>query len=139
MKRRDFLTLSVKAAMAAGFTGAIPASLLKTHTAHAAILAAGLSDPAMQPLFVNPVPNALSAGFKYLPDNNKLSIITAQTVQMTGLVGADGQTQVPTTVWGYGENGGGVTWPGRTIERHVNDDPLEITWQNKLNDWKSVV
>ena len=36
MKRREFLTLSVKAAMAAGFTSAIPVSLLRTHTAHAA-------------------------------------------------------------------------------------------------------
>ena len=134
MKRRDFLTLSVKAAMAAGFTGAIPASLLKTHTAHAAILSAGLSDPAAQPLFANPAPNALSAGFKYAPKNNKLRIVTEQAVQMTGLVGIDGNTPVPTTIWGYGENGKGVTWPGRTIERHVNDKPLDITWQNKLTD-----
>lgn len=134
MKRRDFLTLSVKAAMAAGFTGAIPASLLKTHTAHAAIAAVGLSDPASQPLFTNLAPNAMSAGFKYVPKRNKLRIVAAQAVQMTGLVGADGVTPVPTTVWGYGENGRGVTWPGRTIERHVNDAPLEITWQNKLID-----
>jgi FtsP/CotA-like multicopper oxidase with cupredoxin domain len=134
MKRRDFLTLSIKAAMAAGFTGAIPATLLRTHTAHAAILSAGLSDPSAQPLFVNSAPNALTAGFKYVPVNNKLSIISTQAVQMTGLVGADGVTKLPTTVWGYGENGTGVTWPGRTIERHVNDDPLEITWQNKLVD-----
>ena len=45
MKRRDFLTLSIKAAMAAGYTAAIPAALLKSHNTHAAILAAGLSDP----------------------------------------------------------------------------------------------
>jgi FtsP/CotA-like multicopper oxidase with cupredoxin domain len=133
MKRRDFLTLSVKAAMAAGFTGGIPASLLKTHTAHAAIAAAGLSDPAVQPLFTNIAPNALSEGFKYVPKNNKLRIVAGQTVQMTGLVDANGAS-LPTTVWGYGENGGSVTWPGRTIERHVNDKPLEITWQNKLTD-----
>ena len=133
MKRRDFLTLSIKATMAAGFTGAIPASLLKTHTAHAAILAAGLSDPAAQPLFTNLAPNALSAGFKYVPKNNKLSIVARQTVQMTGLVD-DNDVALPTTVWGYGENSSGVTWPGRTIERHVNDNPLEITWQNKLTD-----
>ena len=134
MKRRDFLTLSVKAAMAAGFTAAVPTSLLKTHTAHAALAAAGLSDPAVQPLFTNLAPNAMSAGFKYVPKNNKLRIITAQAIQMTGLVGADGVTPVPTTIWGYGENGGGVTWPGRTIERHVDDKPLEIKWENKLVD-----
>ena len=138
MKRRDFLTLSVKAAMAAGFTAAIPAALLKTHTAHAAIAAAGLSDPAAQPLFTNLVPNAMSAGFKYVPNKNKLSIMTAQTTQMTGLVGVgkNGKIKpVPTTVWGYGvDDSMGVTWPGRTIERHVNDAPLEIRWQNNLTD-----
>ena len=134
MKRRDFLTLSVKAAMAAGYTAAIPAALLRTHNAHAAILAAGLSDPAAQPLFINPAPNAMSAGFKFVPENNKLRIIMAQAVQMTGLVGTDGVTQVPTTIWGYGDERSGVSWPGRTIERHVNDDPLEIKWKNKLLD-----
>lgn len=131
MKRRDFLTLSVKAAMAAGFTGAIPASLLKIHTAHAAILAAGLSDPAAQPLFTNFAPNAMAGNFKYVPKRGKLKIIAAQTVQMTGLVGADGITPIPTTVWGYGDDDF-VSWPGRTIERHVNDGPLEIRWENML-------
>ena len=133
MKRRDFLTIGVKSAMAAGLTAAVPVSLLRTHTAHAAVLAAGLSDPAAQPLFINPAPNAMSAGFKYVAKNNKLTIAMGQAIKMTGLVGADAVTPVPTTVWGYGENGTGVTWPGRTIERHVNDDPLEVTWQNKLN------
>jgi FtsP/CotA-like multicopper oxidase with cupredoxin domain len=137
MKRRDFLTLSVKAAMAAGYTAAIPASLLRTHTAHAAVAAAGLSDPAMQPLFINPVPNALAAAFKYVPNKNRLSIITAQTTQYTGLVAIMGNNgkkrRVATTVWGYGvDDGIGVTWPGRTIERHVNDEPLEIRWENNL-------
>jgi FtsP/CotA-like multicopper oxidase with cupredoxin domain len=88
----------------------------------------------MQPLFMNYAPNALSAGFKYVPKNDKLKIITAQTVQYTGLVGADGSTPVPTTVFGYGTNGGFVSWPGRTIERNVSDDPLEIKWENKLYD-----
>ncbi len=134
MNRRDFLTLSIKSALAAGMTSAIPLSLLRSHTSHAAILAAGLSDPAAQPLFTNLAPNAMSAGFKYVPVRNKLKINQGQTVQMTGLVGADGITPVPTTVWGYGVNDAlGVTWPGRTIERNVNDKPLEITWKNKLD------
>lgn len=132
MKRRDFLTLSIKSAMATGMVGSIPFALLRTHTSHAAILAAGLSDPAVQPLFTNLAPNALSSAFKFMPNNNKLNIQTAQTVQMTGLLGADGITPVPTTVWGYGENGSGVSWPARTIETTVGDAPLEITWQNKL-------
>lgn len=136
MKRRDFLTLSVKALMAAGYTSAIPISLLKTQTAHAALLSAGLSDPAAQPLFTNLAPNAMAAGFKYVPNKNKLSIFMGQTTQMTGLVGVakNGKTvPLSTTVWGYGtQDNIGVTWPGRTIERHVNDDPLEIRWHNDL-------
>jgi FtsP/CotA-like multicopper oxidase with cupredoxin domain len=135
MKRRDFLTLSVKAAMAAGYTAAIPASLLKSHTSHAATLAAGLSDPAAQPLFTNLAPNAMAAAFKYVPNkNHKLTIGAAQTTQMTGLVSVlpNGKTRpVSTTVWGYGDKSG-VSWPGKTIERHVNDDPLEIVWENNL-------
>lgn len=133
MKRRDFLTLSIKAAMAAGYTAAIPAALLRSHTSHAAVLAAGLSDPAVQPLFTNPAPNAMASSFKYAPVADRLRIVSAPAIQMTGLVAADGVTQIPTAVWGYGENGnGGVSWPGRTIERHVDDPPLEIKWENKL-------
>lgn len=133
MKRREFLTLAVKSAMAAGLTSAIPVSLLRSRTSHAALLAAGLSDPATQPLFTKLVPNALAAGFKYVPQNGKLDIAMAQTVQWTGLVGADGVTEVPTTVWGYGENGQTPTWPGRTFEIDSTQDPIQVTWQNKLN------
>jgi FtsP/CotA-like multicopper oxidase with cupredoxin domain len=134
MKRRDFLTLSIKSAMAAGYTSAIPASLLYSHTSHAAILTAGLSDPAAQPLFTNLAPNAMAAAFKFVPNINMLTIQAAQTKQMTGLVSVakNGKTKpVPTTVWGYGDETG-VSWPGKTIERHVNDVPLEITWKNNL-------
>lgn len=134
MKRRDFLTLAIRSAMAAGMTATVPLSLLRTHTSRAATLAAGLSDPAMQPLFANAAPNALSAAFKYVPKNDKLRIQMAQAMQITGLLGADGVTPVPTTIWGYGENGKGVTWPGRTFERNVSEDPLEVMWQNKLLD-----
>lgn len=133
MKRRDLLTLGVKSAMAAGLTASIPASLLRQSTAHASVLSAGLSDPAAQPLFQHLAPNAMASAFKYIPKNNKLSIVMAQTTQFTGLVGADGVTPIPTTVWGYGENGNGVSWPGKTLERHTSDDPIEVTWENKLN------
>ena len=125
MKRRDFLTIGVKSAMAAGLTAAVPVSLLRTHTAHAAVLAAGLSDPAAQPLFTNLAPNAMAAGFKYVPQNSKLTIAMGQAVQMTGLIGADGITPVATTIWGYGTKELGVTWPGRTLE--INK--LMIHWR----------
>ena len=136
MDRRDFLTLSIKAAMAAGFTAAIPTSLLRSHTAHAAVASAGLSDPASQPIFRHSAANAMSTGFKYSPKNNQLKINMAQTVQMTGLVGVDGVTPVPTTVWGYGDKNN-VSWPGPTIERHVNDAPLVVKWRNNLIDGKT--
>ncbi|MFC6672171.1 multicopper oxidase family protein [Marinobacterium aestuariivivens] len=131
MKRREFLTLSIRSAMAAGMTASIPVALLRAHSSHAAILAAGLSDPAMQPLFKHAVPNALDPGFKYMPEAGRLRIRAAPAVQMTGLVGADGETPVPTAVWGYGPHNDGVSWPGRTIEMNVNDS-LEVSWENDL-------
>lgn len=125
--RRRFLQASIAAALAGG---APWYNFIKR--AHASTLAGFLSDPEDQSLFTELAPNAMSASFKYHPLNNKLRIIAGQTVQWTGLVNASG-TPLPTTVWGYGENGvSGVSWPGRTIERHVNDDPLEIMWENKL-------
>ncbi len=130
VSRREFL----KASAMLGVTASVPWHRF-IREAYGGPLALGLSDPGIQPLFANPAPNAMAAGFKYVPKNNKLRIQMAQAVQMTGLVGADGVTPVPTTIWGYGENGrNSVTWPGRTIERHVADDPLEVTWQNKLVD-----
>jgi len=134
MKRREFLTLCIKSAMAAGMTTAIPAALLRSHTSRAATLAVGLSDPAMQPLFVTPAPNALASSFKYVPQNGKLKIQMAQAWQMTGLVGEDGSTPVSTPVWGYGPSGSGVTWPGRTLEIRAGVEPLEVTWENNLVD-----
>lgn len=139
MKRRELLTLWIRAAMAAGMTASIPAVLLRSYNSHADILAAGLSDPAMQPLFVNPAPNALTAGFKYVPHAGKLQIRMARAIQMTGLLGANGVTPVPTVIWGYGPKNGSVTWPGRTLERNVNDDPLEVIWENDLIEQGSVL
>ncbi|HKK04775.1 MAG TPA: multicopper oxidase domain-containing protein [Gammaproteobacteria bacterium] len=127
--RRRFLQASIAAALA---SGAPWYNLIRR--SYAAPQMVGLSNPVLQPLFTEPAPNAMAAGFKYAPKGDKLRIIMAQTVQQTGLVDTNG-TRLPTTVWGYGENGKtGVSWPGRTIERHVNDDPLEIKWENKLLD-----
>ena len=136
MKKKFQMKMSRRQVLKAGlFTGAgmmVPWRFFPAK-AYASVLAAGLSNPENQPIFQNVAPNAMAASFKYAPKNNKLRITAAQTVQMTGLVDPNG-TPVPTTVWGYGENGKGVTWPGRTIERDVADDPLEIKWENKLVD-----
>jgi len=96
----------------------------------------GLSDPFKQPKFMNPVPNALDPGFIYQTQRtgkiNKIKVAVGQSVQMTGLVGPDGVTPVPTTVWGYGDKQF-YTWPGRTFQVR-SDEPLEVKWENRLLD-----
>ena len=136
MKRRSFLDLSIKSAMAAGYTSMIPASLLYSNNAEAKSLLRGiLSNPARQPLFENLAPNALAKSFKYKIKDDQIEIYAAQSIQYTGLVGGeDGMTPVPTTIWGYGANGNPVTWPGMTLERRVGDDPLKVKWRNGLVD-----
>ncbi|MBN1640880.1 MAG: multicopper oxidase domain-containing protein [Anaerolineae bacterium] len=93
----------------------------------------GLSDPALQPKFTNPAPNALAPAFKFTSPNNKFKVAVGQTVQDVGLVAPDGITPLLTTVWGYGENGKGYTWPGRTFEVQQGT-PIEVKWENKLLD-----
>jgi FtsP/CotA-like multicopper oxidase with cupredoxin domain len=95
----------------------------------------GLSDPAMQPKFANAVPNALDPGFIYDTGKGpvgKIKVAVGETVQMTGLVGPDGLTPVPTAVWGYGDKMF-YTWPGRTFQVRSNE-PLEVKWENRLID-----
>jgi FtsP/CotA-like multicopper oxidase with cupredoxin domain len=92
----------------------------------------GLSDPALQPKFANAVPNALDPGFIYNTRKGKIKVAVGQTVQMTGLVGTDNVTPVPTTVWGYGDKMF-YTWPGRTFQVKSNE-PLEVKWENRLID-----
>ncbi|MDX1449882.1 MAG: multicopper oxidase domain-containing protein, partial [Acidimicrobiia bacterium] len=103
-------------------------------SAFAVPLAAGLSDPALQPKFANPVPNALNPGFIYRNNggNQKYSIDIRPGVTMTGLLGTNGQP-VPTPIFGYGEKGQ-ATWPGKTFEVVRGTGPVEVKWRNKLLD-----
>jgi FtsP/CotA-like multicopper oxidase with cupredoxin domain len=126
LSRRDFAKIS--AMVGAGI--ALPKA---ARLAHAAPAAVGLSDPALQPKFANPVPDALAPSFKYRSPNGKFKIITGPSVQMTGLVNPLSGTPLATPVWGYGENGKGVTWPGKTFEVR-SGEPIEVMWQNKLYD-----
>ncbi|MFC1997694.1 multicopper oxidase family protein [Chloroflexota bacterium] len=129
ISRRDFLKIS--SLMGAG-TYFATSRLGSIASAFAATQGPGLSDPAEQPKFANAVPNALDPGFIFDTKKGKITVDVQQSVQMTGLVGPDGVTPVPTTVWGYGDNGFN-TWPGRTFQ--VNSyEPLEVKWQNKLVD-----
>ena len=125
ISRREFLKLSgasagALAALRYGFLGG----------ARAATQGPGLSDPALQPKFATAVPNALDPGFIYDTSKGYIKVGVGETVQMTGLVGADGVTPVPTTVWGYGDNKF-YTWPGRTFQVR-SFEPLEVKWENNL-------
>ena len=129
--RRKFLQITG----AAGATASLPFSHF-VRRARAATQGPGLSDPALQPKFTALVPNALDPGFIYKPQGGKglqkIKVAVGQTIQYTGLVGTDGVTPVPTTVWGYGDKQT-YTWPGRTFEVR-SYEPLEVKWENRLID-----
>ena len=100
-----FYLLSTVGGVGLARAGAVPA-------------APGLSDPAMQPLFANPVPNAVDPAFSYpAKAGTKYDIEVGPTVQQTGLV--DPATGVPlsTPVFGYGSMGA-YSWPGADDLRH---------------------
>ena len=131
VSRREFLKIGAVMGTGAYFAsrfGGIGRALAATQ-------GPGLSDPAMQPKFVNAVPNALDPGFIYQPSKGpigKIKVAVGQTSQFTGLVAPDGVTPVPTTVWGYGDKQF-YTWPGRTFQVNSNE-PLEVKWENRLVD-----
>ena len=125
-QRRDFLKLSG----AAGVTAALPFSRWVAK-ARADGLIYGLSDPAAQPRFTEPVPNALDPGFIYDTTKGKIKVAVGPTVQETGLV--DGlDNRLPTPLWGYGDKQR-YTWPGRTFQVK-SGEPLEVKWENRLTD-----
>jgi spore coat protein A len=129
MNRREFLKLSLATGTASYLATTQFGMLSRTF---AATQGPGLSDPASQPIFEAFVPNALDPIFIYDTSKGKIKVAVGQTVQQTGLVGADGVTPVPTTVWGYGDKQF-YTWPGRTFEAR-SYEPLEVKWENRLVD-----
>jgi FtsP/CotA-like multicopper oxidase with cupredoxin domain len=105
--------------------------------AFAVPLAPGLSDPAVQPKFVEYAPNALDPGFIFEPVARgamagKYNISVRQTVQQTGLRRDGTGRRLDTTLWGYGyDDERGVTWPGRTFQVQSNQ-PTTVRWNNDL-------
>ena len=128
VSRREFFKLA----------GATSAAMMIARMRWAGVLAdtaaASLSDPALQPKFVNVVPDAMAPSFMYIPNKqnkNKKSfkVGVGPSVQQTGLVDGSGAL-LPTPVWGYGQNGV-YTWPGKTFEVQ-SGDKIEVRWTNDL-------
>lgn len=127
MNRRDFLKFSGATSLAV-VLAARGYPLMKAFASPAAF---GLSDPAIQPKFVNLVPNAADPAFSYSGKRNKYTVEMGPMLQQTGLVDANGAL-LSTPLFGYGEKGV-YTWPGKTIFAE-SDVPVEVKWKNKLLD-----
>jgi FtsP/CotA-like multicopper oxidase with cupredoxin domain len=114
----------IKAGLISGAGMMLPLRFLPPK-AFAAPAAVGLSDPALQPKFANPVPDALAPGFKWVPKKGKIKVAVGPSVQQTGLI--DPATGLPlnTPVFGYGLPNLGYTWPGRTFEVQ-SGEPLQV-------------
>ncbi|MGD8858096.1 MAG: multicopper oxidase domain-containing protein [Chloroflexota bacterium] len=130
--RREFLKIG---GASAAFYALARNRLLRK--AFAAPLAMGLSDPALQPKFVEYVPNALDPGFIFEPQQNgpqagQFNVYIRQSVQQTGLINTKSGKKLDTTIWGYGyDDARGVTWPGRTFQVQ-SGIPTTVRWNNDL-------
>ena len=126
MTRRQIL----KAGMIGGAGMMLPLRFLPAK-AFAESLIPGLSDPALQPKFMNPVPNALDPGFKfkeYLPRRYAVGVGAAW--HQTGLLDTAGNPAW-TRIYGYGQRFN-YTWPGKTFEVKKSSKPMIVWWRNQL-------
>ena len=99
VSRRKFLQSSA----ALSTMAALPLSV-RWHIAQAATAAAGLSDPALQPKFLNAVPDALSPGFIYDTRRGKAKVTLGPSVQQTGLIDTAANSPVGAVALRQAEN-----------------------------------
>jgi spore coat protein A len=132
ISRRQFLKLT--AASGAGL--AVPWSVRLGSSASVGALRAfatpPLSDPATQPKFSVPAPNALNPGFKYAPTRGGRFYdvsVGHNPDHVTGLSGG-----VKTPIFGYAPRGGTYTWPGMTFEVQ-SGQPITVRWRNNLENF----
>ena len=90
-----------------------------------------LLDPATQPKFTNEVFNALDPDFMFYPEDGYLEIYVELDTHYTGILAEDGETPLPTPIFGYSNGESAATWPGRTIEVYKGT-PIQVRWVNKL-------
>jgi FtsP/CotA-like multicopper oxidase with cupredoxin domain len=143
MTRRQVL----KSGVCAGACMVLPWQLNKE--AFAAMLADGLSDPALQPKFVEMAPNALDPGFLFRDLNENgapahkpnFSIRIRETVQQTGLINPRNGRKLNTKIWGYGNNT--ISWPGQTIQvmntSSGGSPETVVRWANELQGKKHLL
>lgn len=100
-------------------------------------LAPGLSDPSLQPIFVEHAPNALDDNYKakFVEGSNDTFRMSVghSTQHYTGL--KYGGDRVNTEIFGYGQNGD-YLWPGLTFEvknyRAGGPNSIKVIWENNL-------
>ena len=85
-----------------------------------------LLDPVAHPKFQNPIPSPTKINVGATTTTMKM----AQTTQWLGLVSPT-NTQLQTTVWGYGLSSGAVSYPGPTLVANSNS-VANIEWLNNL-------
>lgn len=123
--RREFMKLGTLA----GVGATMPAW---ARLAAAEALSGGLSDAALQPKFVNPVPNALAPSFLHRRDpTGRFNATMTEGSQLTGLVDRRGRL-LRTTIFGYKDIGQKPSWPGRTIQVRRDQEQTVVRWQNDL-------
>jgi FtsP/CotA-like multicopper oxidase with cupredoxin domain len=106
--------------------------LLTERVVMATSFSPGLMDPASQPKFEEPVPEALADSFKVqLVHHEIYNVASYRTRQETGLINPSTGERLVTPVFGYGFSKDGASWPGPTIEVQ-KDDVIRIRWKNKL-------
>jgi len=128
VSRREFLKLS----------GATAAGLALTSQGFMRVFATaareGLSNPELQPMFANEVPDAMAPGFIYKPDKHgRYKVQVGAAIQKTGLWNPATEVKLDTPVWGYGDQKDKlITWPGRTFQITRGNDETQVIWQNNL-------
>ena len=143
MSRRQIL----KTGVFAGAGMMLPWSFNRKAYAH--MLSYGLSDPALQPKFVELAPNALDPGFLFKDLSEKggpvsrpnFSISAKEAIQETGLINPRNGKRLKTEIWGYGNDT--ITWPGQTIQVMSSSaggaDETRVRWSNELKAKKHLL
>jgi spore coat protein A len=139
MTRRQIL----KTGVCAGAGMILPWSF--NRKAYAEALSSGLSDPALQPKFVEIAPNALDPAFLFKDLNQNggpaykpnFSIRAKEAIQETGLINPRNGRRLKTKIWGYGNDT--VTWPGQTIQVMSGADETLVRWSNELQGKKHLL